>query len=109
MAAPKKFHGEQDVAAIDDVRIDQGQETEFVYTFENFFHPFVGNLVKELNINSLRGMLDPVFLEGLKGLADPAVDVPDTFFQYFGNYYQKPENEVPFKVEGFPKEIDLQS
>jgi hypothetical protein len=39
------------------------QDTEFTYTFENFFHPFVGELVEQLNKESLRGMLDPNFLE----------------------------------------------
>jgi hypothetical protein len=35
---------------------------EFTYTFTNFFHPFVGELIRELNRTSVRGMLDPKFL-----------------------------------------------
>jgi len=40
-------------------------EEKFSYTFENFFHPFVGNLIKQLNQTSVAGMLDPAFLESL--------------------------------------------
>ena len=28
------------------------------YTFENFFHPFVGELIEQLNTKSLAGLLD---------------------------------------------------
>ena len=41
------------------------QDTEFTYTFENFFHPFVGELIEQLNRKSLPGMLDPNFHERL--------------------------------------------
>lgn len=37
------------------------QESEFTYTFENFFHPFVGELIEKLNKESLPGVLDPAF------------------------------------------------
>lgn len=34
-------------------------ETQFIYTFENFFHPFVGHLVQQLNSpKSLAGLFD---------------------------------------------------
>jgi hypothetical protein len=35
---------------------------QFVYEFENFFHPFVGTLIAQLNQTSVAGMLDPNFL-----------------------------------------------
>lgn len=35
----------------------------FTYTFENFFHPFVGDLIKSLNESSLAGMLNPEVLK----------------------------------------------
>src|SRR5262249_30051169 len=38
---------------------------QYRYTFEHFFHPFVGDLIQKLNQESLRGMLDPLFLAGL--------------------------------------------
>ena len=33
-------------------------EMRFTYTFENFFHPFVGRLIEQLNTKSLAGLLD---------------------------------------------------
>ena len=41
------------------------QIDEFTYTFENFFHPFVGQLIQQLNKTSIAGMLDPNFLATL--------------------------------------------
>ena len=40
-------------------------DLKLTYRFRNFFHPFVGELLEELNKRSLNGMLDPSFLEGL--------------------------------------------
>jgi hypothetical protein len=42
------------------INIDQ-----FSYSFENFFHPFVGQLIQKLNQSSVAGMIDPGFLAGL--------------------------------------------
>jgi hypothetical protein len=39
---------------------------QFNYTFQNFFHPFVPQLVNELNTTSIAGMLDPDFLAKLR-------------------------------------------
>jgi hypothetical protein len=38
---------------------------ERTYTFESFFHPFVGDLVARVNEKSLPGLFDPKFQEGL--------------------------------------------
>jgi hypothetical protein len=35
------------------------QDTQFTYTFENFFHPFVGELIEKLNKESLSGSKIP--------------------------------------------------
>jgi len=35
---------------------------EISYDFQNFFHPFVGALIKQLNLTSVSGMLDTDFL-----------------------------------------------
>jgi hypothetical protein len=40
-------------------------QEKFSYTFGNFFHPFVGDLIQKLNQTSVAGMLDPAFLESL--------------------------------------------
>ncbi|HXP19937.1 MAG TPA: hypothetical protein VN840_09870 [Streptosporangiaceae bacterium] len=37
----------------------------FTYEFRNFFHPFVGDLIKRLNQTSVAGLLDPGFLATL--------------------------------------------
>jgi len=44
----------------------QNAADTFTYEFENFFHPFVGELIKKLNETSVAGMLNPTFLEELK-------------------------------------------
>ena len=81
-------------------------DTKFTYNFANFFHPFVGELIAKLNRESLPGMLDPAFHEGLSQKVD---DPPktDTFFTYFKDFYQKPIDGNLVEVEGSPKEIDV--
>ena len=41
-------------------------QEKFSYVFENFFHPFVGDLITQLNQTSVAGMLKPSFLEKLR-------------------------------------------
>jgi hypothetical protein len=65
----------------------------FVYTFENFFHPYVGPLIERLNQASLAGLLDPVYQETLT----------DTFF---GKFYT-PAVASGDQLVSFPKEIDV--
>jgi Tc toxin complex TcA C-terminal TcB-binding domain len=43
----------------------QSTADTFTYEFEDFFHPFVGELIKTLNDTSVAGMLNPAFLETL--------------------------------------------
>jgi hypothetical protein len=53
------FHGAQDLASISLghwVQVDR-----FTYTFQNYFHPFVGDMITQLNQKSLAGLLDPAF------------------------------------------------
>jgi hypothetical protein len=68
-------------------------ETGFTYTFENFFHPFVGELISRLNTDSLPGMLDATWQAGLR-------------HEFFDALY-KPGNTDLSKVVSFPKEIDV--
>jgi hypothetical protein len=71
-------------------------ETKFVYTFQNFFHPFAGELVQKLNEESLSAMLDPEFLAGLTA-------------DFFKSTYSPAENafgSLP-DVKYFPKTIDV--
>jgi len=69
------------------------QVDQFTYTFNNFFHPLVGELIAKLNKTSVEGMLDPVFLQGLSQ-------------QFFTTYY-KPYNTNTVQVVYFSKEIDV--
>lgn len=77
------------------------------YTFNNFFHPFVGNFVEKLNKKSLQGLLDAEFHEKLKTENNPALSNGsiDSFYRNFS--YDKPNNRDAITVKGFPKEVDL--
>ena len=50
------------------------REEVFSYEFQNFYHPFIGDLIKQLNLTSVAGMLTPSFLGGLGGEPYPASD-----------------------------------
>src|SRR5262249_30862360 len=68
-------------------------DTKYTYTFENFFHPFVGKLIKRLNRESLPGLMDPKWQADLTTL-------------FFNDLYH-PHNDNLTAVESFPKEIDV--
>ncbi|HBP89133.1 MAG TPA: toxin [Nitrospiraceae bacterium] len=85
-------------------------ERKFSYSFENFFHPFVGELVEKLNRESLPGLLDPKFHQDLKKDANhnPAIENQETVDFFYKNYgYEQPERSEFVSVVGFPREIDL--
>src|SRR5262249_8460152 len=77
-------------------------DIQFTYTFENFFHPFVGELVKKLNTDSLQGMLDAGWQDTLK-TPDPKTDPAHDFFHQL----YSPQNSNLAQVESSPKEIDV--
>src|SRR6266851_3075094 len=77
-------------------------DTQFTYTFHNFFHPFISELIAKLNRDSLPGMLDPAWQDGLK-TPDPKTDPAHDFFHLL---YQ-PQNNRLVQVESFRKEIDV--
>jgi hypothetical protein len=68
-------------------------DTQFDYTFYNFFHPFVGELIAKLNRASLPGMMDATWQESLK-------------HDFFEALYH-PTNTSFVQLEYFPKEIDV--
>jgi hypothetical protein len=68
------------------------QESEFTYTFTNFFHPFVGELLEQLNKESLPGMLDPAFQGSLKA-------------DFFTTFYTPHVGDL-VKVNYSPKDVD---
>src|SRR5438046_6540717 len=68
-------------------------DTQFTYTFQNFFHPFVGELIAKLNRDSLPGMLDPAWQDSLK--------------QDFFTALYHPTEDTLVQVRSAPKEIDV--
>jgi Tc toxin complex TcA C-terminal TcB-binding domain len=69
------------------------QGKNFTFEFQNFFHPFVGELIEKLNRDSLAGLLDASFHEKLAT-------------EFFNKFYA-PSNADWVTVTSFPKEIDL--
>lgn len=69
-------------------------DTQFTYTFENFFHPFVGELIAKLNKDSLSDMLDATWQANLQ--------------EYFFDALYRPTQDDSVQVESFPKEIDVE-
>lgn len=80
-------------------------ETKFEYKFQNFFHPFVGELIEKLNKKSLPGLMDPVFLEELDTSKAEDKEKPNTFFKLFKDYIKIEDKSL--LIEGRPKEIDV--
>jgi hypothetical protein len=69
-------------------------DTEFTYTFRNFFHPFVGELITKLNQDSLKGVMDATWQDSLQQ-------------DFFNAIYAPSETQIA-KVISFPKEIDIE-
>jgi hypothetical protein len=88
------YHASKDYVALRDFGFTiYKKRSEFVYTFENFFHPFVAELIEELNRKALPGMLAPAFHDGLKA-------------DFFTSFYTPRESDA-VKIKSFPKEIDV--
>jgi hypothetical protein len=100
-------------------------DTQFTYTFQNFFHPFVGELIGKLNRDSLPGMLDATWQDGLKwnSIVSPATQPtgsfeeawndsirqdspPKKYHNYFRDLYSPTEDNL-VQVKYFPKEFDV--
>lgn len=77
-------------------------DTKFTYTFQNFFHPFVGDLISRLNHKSIEGMLDATWQDSLK-TPDPRTDPVHDFF----NQLYHPTRNSLTEINHFRKEIDV--
>ncbi|HET7559075.1 MAG TPA: toxin, partial [Limnochordia bacterium] len=53
------------------------QETQYTYDFANYFHPYVSELLQQLNRKSIDGLLDLDFLEGLHAAFFDAIYAPN--------------------------------
>src|SRR5215218_4553325 len=69
-------------------------KTKFTYTFYNHFHPFVGELLEQLNKKSIDGLLDADFHESLEQ-------------DFFKGLYRPNESDKTVAVGYSPKEIDV--
>lgn len=74
----------------------------FTYTFHNFFHPFIGELIAKLNKESLTGFFSPKFQESLGNpIRTRSSALP-------GDYYTpNPDHEKLIEVVFQDKEIDV--
>src|SRR5688572_19551437 len=89
------FHYNQDAYLEARPLLTESTDPAFTYTFENFFHPYVGELIEQLNRKSLTGLLDPNYHESLA----------EDFFETY--YTAVPSDKV--ELNHFPKEIDVRA
>jgi hypothetical protein len=66
----------------------------FEYTFQNFFHPYVGAIIQQLNQTSIAGMLNPIFLAKLN-------DPPSS------DYKPNPDSSDYIKVSLDARQVDV--
>jgi hypothetical protein len=98
-AAQSSFHYQRDVAAAAKQSIWRVPDA-LAYTFENFFHPYVGQLIRQLNRKPLGEFFDPAFLESLSDT------LPAAYYTALG--FQEEGAPAPdMKLTFFPKEIDV--
>jgi hypothetical protein len=90
------FHNHADLIRPERPIWTSREDTEFTYTFENFFHPYIGELIEQLNTRSLAGLFDPDFHDRLTA-------------DFFTTDYGTLQTQV-VKYADFPKkEIDVYS
>jgi hypothetical protein len=85
------YHYAADLSAVSPE--NGAQVDKFTYTFENFFHPFVEDMIAQVNEKSLAGLFDPVFQAKIVA-ADSENYSPNT-------------NGGPFQVEILDKVFDV--
>src|SRR5215510_4324654 len=88
-----RFHYGLDIGQLRAALLGDRTDTSFTYRFENFFHPYVGRLIEQLNKKSIAGLLDPDFHAGLRK-------------PFFETFYIPLESET-VKLDYFDEDIDL--
>ncbi len=86
-------HAYLDARAVQAVIAKTQMMSRFTYTFSNFFHPFAGELIAQLNRKSVSGLLDATWQDGLKR-------------NFFDALYHPAQTDT-VRVNYFPKEIDI--
>ncbi len=96
-------HGDNDLGRLPNGPLDK-QELSLTYRFQNFFHPFIEELIEKLSKESLTGLLDPLFHETLGDVnKTPSSEMP-------GNYYNGiPTYSDPIKTIFHDKQIDVRT
>lgn len=89
------FHYNQDAHQRVGPPLTASTDLAFTYTFENFFHPYVGELIEQLNRRSLAGLLD----------SDHHQSLAEDFFE---TYYDALTSDT-VELNHFPKEIDVRA
>ena len=88
------YHEYANAVKVGGIRFRYDLAAKFTYTFENFFHPFVGELIAKDRVS---------LQELLAGQLDPALH--QDFFLNF--YTPNPGKDNLVNVNFFPKEIDV--
>src|SRR5262249_21913469 len=88
------FHNKGAVQAVSAKTVNVNHNTKMIYTFNNHFHPFLGELLEQLNKKSVDGLLDVNFHASLKR-------------HFFKDRYQPNEGDPTLGVVYSPKEIDV--
>jgi Tc toxin complex TcA C-terminal TcB-binding domain len=102
VAGLTSFHNAGDIATVyggvvGPYRPQPTTAKQLAFEFQNFFHPFVGQLIGQLNQTSISGMLDPSFLQTLKRA------YPTSDYNPHNNTTSRPEIAVRLD----PQEIDV--
>ena len=92
---PVGFHNIRDARVQELAPTPERVSSGLGYRFENFFHPFVGELIRKLNSPSLTGMLDAKYHQSLTR----------EFFTHF--YVPSTSTAPPVQIHHSPKEIDV--
>src|SRR5829696_5660544 len=87
------FHYASDTSTVAGGLSAASEDIEFTYTFDNFFHPYVGELIEQLNQRSLSGLLDADYHRSLTQ-------------DFFKSYYDVLKSNV-VNVNYSSKDIDL--
>src|SRR5882724_3586082 len=85
-------HESNDLSLVDASDAYTIGKLQYRYTFENFFHPFVGKLIEQLNTKSLAGLLDANAHEKWKS-------------PFFESFYEALGSNIV--INEFDKEIDV--
>jgi len=95
---PSSYHASDRQSSRSQINNQIGPETPFTYTFNNFFHPFVGEIISKVKEASLPGVMDARWQKSLN-------DLDKDFFDTL--YTRNPKNSTLVNVQSSRKELDV--